>query len=204
MSARRDTGSFPRRKASGRGVFAIVLTLLIPPLGLMFLWRNGVYRTRGRMLLTFLATVEMAVILVLLRPRAAVRPVAPAVVPAELYTPAPPSDVKTALSNMNDLLQLEQSESDGGGQQVIRISQEEQQAAQEEVLNTVVYTVPSSKALYYHATPDCNGQNNSRVMTVREATAAGLGPCPDCDPPVYEPLMSLVNVTPVPSEEPVG
>ena len=37
------------------------LTLVLPPAGLAFLWRRGVFRARGRVLLTALATVEMAV-----------------------------------------------------------------------------------------------------------------------------------------------
>ena len=45
------------RKRGNRGLLALILTLLLPPAGLAFLWRRGVVRTRGRVLLTALATL---------------------------------------------------------------------------------------------------------------------------------------------------
>ena len=45
-----------------RGGFGAILSLLIPPLGLLFLWRQGVFRIRGRLLLTLVSTVEMALV----------------------------------------------------------------------------------------------------------------------------------------------
>ena len=52
----RDGG---RRGASRRGIVALILILLLPPIGLIYLWRLGVFQTRGRVLLTALAFVEM-------------------------------------------------------------------------------------------------------------------------------------------------
>ena len=40
-----ETPSSSRK--SKRGVWGLVLTLLCPPAGLAFLWRRGVFRTRG-------------------------------------------------------------------------------------------------------------------------------------------------------------
>ena len=34
---------------SSRAVWGLILTVLLPPVGLMFLWHRGVFRTRGRM-----------------------------------------------------------------------------------------------------------------------------------------------------------
>ena len=58
------------RAISLRGVVGLALTLLLPPVGLMVMWSLGVFRTRGRMLLTTLATVEMMVFFVLITPKA--------------------------------------------------------------------------------------------------------------------------------------
>ena len=37
------------RTISLRGLVGLVLTVLLPPVGLFFLWSQGVFRTRGRM-----------------------------------------------------------------------------------------------------------------------------------------------------------
>ena len=44
---------------SGRGVATLVLTLLLPPVGLMLMWMRQIFTSRGRLLLTGLATLEM-------------------------------------------------------------------------------------------------------------------------------------------------
>lgn len=181
---------------SGRGVFAILLCLLIPPLGLLFLWRKGVFRPRGRVLVTALATVEMAVIAVLLLPVSTVSSVDPLPVNAARYTPAPESQVLTALSNMDELLRAQQGAS--AEATIAPIDQEAQMAAQQEILSTVVYAVYDSGARYYHSQTVCGNQNNLRSLTVEEALAEGLGPCPDCNPPTY----SSLGATPTPEPEP--
>ena len=100
MSDRRRSGASSdirmpgsSRPKQNRAVFALILCVLVPPLGLVFLWRMGVFRPRGRMLLTTLATVEMAVVALLLMPRAELDLASPVpVVPARV-TPAPDSEV---------------------------------------------------------------------------------------------------------------
>ena len=42
--------SAPTRKKGNRGLFGLILTLVLPPVGLAYLWREGEFRTRGRML----------------------------------------------------------------------------------------------------------------------------------------------------------
>ena len=61
--------SAPRTRVP-RTALSLALCLLLPPIGLAYLWRLGVFRPRGRMLLTALATVEMAVFAALMMPRA--------------------------------------------------------------------------------------------------------------------------------------
>ena len=56
------------RAMSGRGLLGLVLTLLLPPVGLFYLWSAGVFRSRGRLVLTGLAAVEMTALVVLLTP----------------------------------------------------------------------------------------------------------------------------------------
>lgn len=174
---------------SGRGAFGILLCLLCPPLGLMFLWRKGVFKTRGRVLITALATVEMAVVISLMMPVSSVSTVQPVPGSAERYAPAPESEVVTALSNMDELLRQQQAE-DAGETYVSQVDQAQQLAAQQEILNTIVYTYNGAGSRYYHSVTVCGNQSNLLSMTVQEALAQGLGPCPDCNPPTYSQIGS--------------
>ena len=67
----------PQRSVPPRAIFGLVLTVLLPPVGLLYLWHQGVFRSRGRVLLTALATVEMALLVVWLTPHAELTPRAP-------------------------------------------------------------------------------------------------------------------------------
>ena len=170
---------------SGRGVFAILLCLLVPPLGLMFLWRKGVFVLRGRVLVSLLATIEMMIIAVMLTPASVVSTVQPVPGSAERYAAASQSDALTALSNMDQLLRQQQSV-EAGVPGEVTVDPEQQQA----ILNTIVYTYNGSGSRYYHSVTVCGNQSNLLTMTVEEALAAKLSPCPDCDPPVYSQLAS--------------
>jgi len=181
-------GSGTRR--SGRGVFALLLCLVLPPLGLMFLWRKGVFRLRGRVLITALATVEMAVVMSLMMPVSSVSTVQPVPGTAERYAPAPESEVLTALSNMDEILRQQQA-AQGGDDSVVLIDQQQQLAQQQEVLSSIVYAYNGSGTRYYHSVTVCGNQSNLLTLTVQEALAEGLGPCPDCDPPTYSQLTSV-------------
>lgn len=194
MRTKRNGGYTPGVRMPGaskpkpnRAIFGIVLCLLLPPVGLLFLWRMGVFRVRGRMLVTVLATVEMAVICAALMPRATMISSVPAPGTPARVTPAPESDVLTALSNMDQILKAQQDAQNPGATQGPSIAEmlEQQTAEQEEVLNTIVYCVYDSSARLYHKNPVCGNQSNRRQLTVQEAMAEGLGACPDCNPPVY-------------------
>ena len=176
--------SVPR---SGRGVFAFLLCLILPPVGLMFLWRKGVFKTRGRVLVTVLATVEMALVAAFMTPVSTVSTVQPVPGSAERYQPAAESEALTALSNMDELLRQQQAE-DSGQTYISEIDQAQQLAEQQEVLNTIVYTYNGSGSRYYHSVTVCGNQSNLLTMTVEEALAKYLGPCPDCDPPTLSQL----------------
>lgn len=204
MNKRRGSGYSPNVRMPGssrpkpnRAIFGLLLCVLLPPLGLMFLWRMGIFRTRGRMLVTALATVEMAVIAFLLIPRPTVEAALPVPGTPERVTPAPSSQVLTALSNMDEILRAQQQGTDGATQAPSLLEQlEQEEAEREQILNTIVYSVYEG-ARYYHAVTVCGNQSNRRELTVREAMSEGLGACPDCNPPVY----GFVTATEEPQSE---
>ena len=179
-----------QRLISLRGLFSIALLVLLPPVGLLFLWNQGVFRTRGRMVLTALATVEMMALCVLLTPRPQLvsqlpLPVAPAAV-----TPAPQEENLNALYNIEQLLyekQLADVQAAGGTARDLMTEEEKlqkQSVDREAILNTIVYAVYNNARLY-HAQRVCGTQSNNRELTVQQAMMEALGPCPDCNPPVW-------------------
>lgn len=175
-------------RKSNRGLWGLILTFLCPPVGLAFLWRKGVFRTRGRMLLTVLATIEMTFLFVLLMPEQEIITDLPIPVPPVAVTAAPRDDVTSALSNIEQVLAAQQAESGVGVEVEVTLSPEEkaaQQAAEEAILNSTVYSVYSGAKLYHSGTV-CGTQSNRRQLTVREAMAEGMGACKDCNPPVLQ------------------
>lgn len=176
------------RKKGNRAVFALILTFILPPAGLAFLWRKGVFRTRGRMLVTCLATVEMAVICALMLPSQQLGTEVPVPAAPVAVTIAPDDGVVSALSNLDELLAQRQAEQDAAAGITPTPAATDDAAflaEQEAILNTVVYTVYGSGARYYHKDTVCNTQSNRRALTVREALSLGLGVCPECNPPQY-------------------
>ena len=176
------------RAISLRGVAGIALTLLLPPVGLIYLWRQGVFRARGRILLTALATVELTALVVLLTPRQELTPRTPVPAAPPQVTAAPEGETLTALYNIEQLLyeqQLAKVQEEGGTardllteEQKLDLANAENEAAYE----AVVYSVYND-AVYYHATKVCRTQTNGRELTVRDALREGLQPCPYCNPP---------------------
>ena len=197
MAPRKNTTTQTLRRPSRqmpislRGLGTILLTLVLPPVGLLVMWSAGVFRTRGRLLLTTLATIEMMAAFVLMTPHAELANQYPLPVPPAPVTQAPPDSEKlSALYNIEELLyqqQLAQVIADGGNEEDIMTDEQlEQRKAQEkeEVLNAIVYAV-FSHAQRYHAQRVCGNQSNGRELTVREAMLEALSPCPDCNPPVW-------------------
>ena len=175
-------------RKSNRALLGLILTLLCPPVGLGYLWRNGVFRTRGRMLLTVLATIEMTFICVLLLPEQEIITDLPVPVPPVAVTAAPRDDVTSALSNIEQVLAAQQAEMGIQPEVQATMTPEERaaKAAEEEaILNSVVYSVYSGARLY-HSTTVCGTQSNRRQLTVGEAMAEGMGACKDCNPPVLQ------------------
>jgi len=182
------------RAISGRGVAGLLLTILLPPAGLLYLWRQGVFRTRGRLLLTALATVEMTALFVLLTPHQELTPRMPVPAPPPQVTEAPEGEELTALYNIEQLVynkRLEEVVAAGGTERDLMTEEEKLEQANEEteaIYNTVVYSVYGSDAVYYHATKVCRTQTNGRELTVRDALREGLTACPNCNPPSLDTL----------------
>lgn len=179
-----------QRAISMRGLGVILLLLILPPVGLLVLWYRGVFRARGRMVLTALATAEMMLLCVLLTPRPALVNQLPLPISPPAVTQAPETDNLSALYNIEELLyqqQLEQVKAMGGDETDLMTEEQKlqsQEIEREQILNTVVYAVFNG-ATRYHAQRVCGTQSNNRELTVREAMLEALSPCPDCNPPVW-------------------
>ena len=177
-----------RTRRSNRALGGLLLTLLLPPIGIAYLWRRGVFRTRGRVLLSCVATIEMAVLLALLLPTAELPQEAPMAHLPVAVTIAPDDGIVTALSNIDQLLAQQQAADAAAAATEVPLTDEEAEAQhaaeQEAILNTIVYSVYSN-AKYYHAAEICGTQSNRRALTVREAMNEGMGACKNCNPPVY-------------------
>lgn len=177
------------RAMSGRGLLGLVLTLLLPPVGLFYLWSAGVFRSRGRLVLTGLAAVEMTALVVLLTPHQELTSRLPVPAAPPQVTAAPEGETLNALYNIEQLLyeqQLAQVLEAGGTERDLLTEEQKLEVVNqqnEEVYNTIVYSVYGSEAVYYHATKVCKTQTNGRELTVRDALREGLQPCPNCNPP---------------------
>ena len=180
------------RAMSLRGAVGLLLTVLLPPVGLFFLWQQGVFRTRGRLLLTGLATLELMGTVVLPTPPQELTPRMPVPAPPALVTASPTEEVLTALYNSDELVyqnKLEQVKAAGGTERDLLTEEEKLELANDEteaIYNTLVYSVYGDEAVYYHATKVCRTQTNGRELTVRDALREGLEPCPNCNPPTVD------------------
>ena len=180
-----------RQKKGSRALTALLLTILLPPIGLIYLWREGVFRTRGRMVLTCIATLEMALFFALVMPADDLNMEAPMPVVPVAATIAPDDGVVTALSNIDQLLAQQQAQMQAYEPAATEAPTEDEiaeaarkAAEQQAILNTTVYSV-FNNARYYHAVENCEGQTNRRQLTVQQAMSEGLGVCPKCNPPIY-------------------
>ncbi len=177
----------PDRAISGRGLLGLLLTLLLPPVGLMMLWHQGIFRARGRMLLTGIATLEMMALFVVLTPHQELTARLPVPAAPPQVTAAPEGETLNALYNIEQLLYEQQLAEvlEAGGSANDLLTEEEkleaQNAQNEAAYETIVYSV-FNNAVYYHASKVCRTQTNGRELTVRDALREGMQPCPYCNP----------------------
>lgn len=188
-------GRNPYRKStgglSGRAVCALVLCLIVPPLGLAYMWRLGVFRNRGRVIISVIACIEMMIMLSagmfgLVRRGSNMPTVEPVPGVAAAVTAHPDDETINALSNIDDIIAMNmknEANNDISPDATPILTQQEMLAQQEEIYNTIVYSVHRG-AKYYHVSTVCGTQSNGRALTIREAIAENMGACPNCDPPV--------------------
>ena len=176
---------------SGRAVCALILCILLPPIGLIYMWRLGVFRNRGRIILSAIACVEMMFILGsgmfgLISWGSMPPTVEPVPAAAVAVTAHPDDDTINALSNIDDIIAMNMGAElnatlEPGATPIL--TQAEMLAQQEEVLSMTVYSVHRG-AKYYHVSTVCGTQSNGRELTIRQAISENMGACPNCDPPV--------------------
>ena len=155
----------------------VALCLLLPPVGLLWIWRTRSFALRGRIFTSVLACAALcAMCLPLFQPEnaptALPQPVAPVAA-----TRAPEDDTTTALENIEELLAQQEAEASDQTQET-----QQPQLTDEQIYNTIVYSV-FNNAENYHTGPTCEGQENGRRLTVRQALDLSLTPCPNCNPP---------------------
>ena len=169
---------------NARIALALVLTLLIPPLGVIYAWRAGVFPVAGRIALTAVGCLVLGGIFYLGMPRETPQPITPTPVSPGRVTLQSETDVTTALSNIDSLLGLmDEPEATPVPKTESELQEEATEAArQEAILNMTVYAVEEDPK-YYHAVEVCRDQINGRKLTIREAINEGLGPCGRCHPP---------------------
>lgn len=180
-----------RRARRVRTVLALALTFLCPPLGILYMWRAGVFDARLRVLLSALAGIELGVIFFLSLPKATLQAALPTPGSPSRVTAVSQTEVVTALSNIDELLGLAEEPAETTAPetaeglldgQAAQSAEDAAAAQQQAILDTTVYAV-NSGAKYYHVSGQCRDQVNRRQLTVREAISEGLKPCSRCNPP---------------------
>ncbi|NLF27458.1 MAG: hypothetical protein GX592_06125 [Clostridiales bacterium] len=180
----------PGKRAPGgrRAALKIALCVLLPPIGLLYIWRTRSFPLRGRMLATAMAFVSMALLFLPTIPKPQLNRVLPNPVAPAGATRAPASDAVTALSNIEQLLIAQEAAEAARLQEGQEAPTEDpalaaqREAENEAILNTTVYSVNKGAKLY-HTGPTCGNQINRKQLTVQQAIANGLGACKDCKPP---------------------
>lgn len=177
----------PKKGMTQRALLALVLTVLLPPVGIALMWGKGIFALRGRILITVVGVIMLTVMFTLMMPGSQVMQVQPTAVKSALRTPLPTDAALNALSNMDELLAgienkpvINTDLNDVTGQTAAETAAEVTPEP-EDPMQTVVYSV-SSGAKYYHKASDCKGQVNRRTLTAAQALSEGLKPCSRCKP----------------------
>ena len=141
---------------TARALIAFVLTIVCAPLGILYMWRAGVFRVRGRVLMTLVGAVVMAFVFSLASPEAQLQPAQPTASKPQPITLTSEDESITALSNMDQLLGLAPAPgsvapADPGIAPVDEAQQAQDEAAaqQAEILSTTVYAVYNGAQNYH-------------------------------------------------------
>lgn len=172
-------------KSDHRVATSLILLFLLPPIGIFYCWRNGVFRQRGRIVMTAVSMLEMAFLLFLVLPAPAIPVQFPVPQAPAAATVVPQGAVLNALSNIDELVVSRQAAEIDESVTPEPTDQAAYMAEQEAILQTIVYSVYGSSAKYYHSVEICGTQTNRRALTVQEALSENMGACPNCNPPIY-------------------
>jgi len=175
---------------SGRAIRTLVLCLVLPPVGLLYMWRKGVFRFKGRVVVSVLSGIVLMLMMSwgffgLIDWSSMPNTVEPVPGNAAKVTPQPDDETINALSNIDDVIAMNMGDPEAtlAPDATPMLTQEEEMALQQEVMNTTVYSVFRG-AKYYHSNTVCGNQSNGRELTVQEAITEGMAACPNCNPPV--------------------
>ena len=172
----------PGGEGKRRTALKIALCLLLPPIGLLWIWRTRSFALRGRVLVSALSCAALLLFCLPLFKPSSVPTVLPQPAAPVAATRAPQEDTVTALSNIEELL-MQQEAAEAAALGDGETAPAQPQLTDEQIYNTTVYSV-FTNAVNYHTGPTCEGQQNGRTLTVRQAIEDfGLTPCPNCNPP---------------------
>lgn len=157
----------PRRfhlsASAGKTILQIVLLIVLPPVGLLWLWRRTSYPRRGQFVLSTLALCSMTLMFTLYFNAKAPDPIAP--------VPQVPGTLSTVEPKIEPTPEAPPAT---------------QQPTPEptEVPEPVYVYAVKTNATQYHAGKKCGKQTNRRELLLEDALAEGLDPCPKCNPPL--------------------
>lgn len=177
-------GIADRRRSSGvsaTSVIAMILCVVLPPVGLVMLWRMGMFKPAGRLLFSTVALISLVVMFSLLRSGATPMPSTIAPVPnIPALRTVSPSKVKYVDKVITE---AKETPTPVPYDEEIEYAVYVTPAPTQDVGSIMVYAV-FDKPVYYHADSMC-GQTNRRTLTVAEAVSEGLLPCGRCNPPTF-------------------
>lgn len=155
-----------QREAGKRLAILAVLCLLLPPVGLICLWRSRHTNMPVRLGLSLASVLMMVLVMSLVRPHAGVEGVVPTPVRAERvgYLAAVPE----ATAQPQDY-------------NVTYYSTDTTEGTDVSLETAYVYAADGIDS-YYHATADAENMVNLRQLTYAQALREGLTPCPNCYP----------------------
>lgn len=154
-----------QREAGKRLAILAGLCLIVPPVGLICLWRSRHTSAPVRLALSALSLLMMVLVMSLLRPSEQVQGVLP--------TPAR----ATQVGYLAAVPQATQQPSDF----TVSYSSDTPEDANGSLQTVFVYAADGIDT-YYHATADADNMVNLRQLTYAQAVREGLTPCPNCYP----------------------
>jgi hypothetical protein len=144
----------------------IALIVLLPPLGILFSLKSKYTNIRAKLVFTSISACSMFIMLCfILGGRAAEtikpNPVPPRSVGYMVPTPAPAAPGAAAPADWSD------------------DAAREDEPTAPPTDSITVFSVRNN-AVLYHGADICNGQSNRRSLSLTNALAEGLAPCPKC------------------------